>query len=478
MTPIQDLQARLWRTFAIARDSGLALSEVSSYLLAVMLIKYLSDNAAAGAQDFSVPEKASWDFIRRQTGAVGSALNEAVHRLEDANHALAGVFGSVDFNDARAFGGRQEVILGQLVLELSDFDLSSPIPLEENVAGDTAQLLLDRIMDMSRGMEQHHSSRSVSELLAALLEPREGESICDPVCGFGGTLLACARYVKQNGGDPRQLRLYGQELVTGIWAMARINLLLHGLPQADIRQGDTLRSPQFVRDGHLQRFDVVLGQPPLGGAWGMELGETDPYGRFFFGTPSRGKGEMAFLQHFIASMVETGRSGAVTGAGILFRGGSEGRIRANILKADLLEMVVALPVGLITGARVASAALIFNRAKPSERRDKVLFVDASRSFGGDRRQPHLRDSDIARVVNAHRSFQNEEAFAHVATLEQIAAQDYDLSVSRYVVVPVPDVEGKITSPEEALAQLREAEAERAEAAELMDHCLRVLGVPD
>lgn len=252
-----------------------------------------------------------------------------------------------------------------------------------------------------------------------------------------------------------------------------MNMLLHGLPDADIRKGDTIRDPKLLQDGELRLFDRVIANPPFSlDEWGREIAERDPHGRFRFGVPPKTKGDLAFVQHMLATTNERGMVGVVMPHGVLFRGAAEGEIRKGFLKEDLLETVVGLPTNLFYGTGIPAAILIFNRKKPVERKKKILFVEASRDFREGTAQNYLREEDVAKIAAAARAFEDAPKYARVVPLEEIEKNDFNLNISRYV--ETADVAEKVDVAA-AIAKLREAEKLRDEAAARMNGFLKELG---
>jgi type I restriction enzyme M protein len=312
----------------------------------------------------------------------------------------------------------------------------------------------------------------VVQLIVRVLDPQEGMRICDPTCGSGGMLIECAHYVRDQGGNLRNLSLCGQERNLGTWAIAKMNLLLHGLPDARIEKGDSIRDPKLLERGELMRFDRVIANPPFSlEHWGREAAEADRYGRFRFGLPPASQGDTAFLQHMVASLNADGQLGVVMPHGVLFRGASEGRIREGLLKEDLFEAVIGLPANLFYGTGILAAILILNRHKPPERTGKVLFMHAADSFESAPNQNRLRPQDLDRIVAAFRAFTDEPKFCRVVPLQEIEENSFNLNISRYV----DTVEEAIPDVREALRALREAEARRNAAEARMDTMLKELG---
>lgn len=242
-------------------------------------------------------------------------------------------------------------------------------------------------------------------------------------------MIECARYVKDRGGNIRNLSLYGQEKNLGTWAIAKMNLLLHGLPDARIEKGDVIRDPKLIERDELMLFDRVVANPPFSlEHWGREAAAADRYKRFEYGLPPEKRGDMAFLQHMVATLNSQGKLGVVMPHGVLFRGAAEGRIRGELLQKDLVEAVIGLPANLFYGTGIPATILILNRAKSEERKRKVLFIYAPGAFEAAPNQNRLRPQDIEHFVEAYRAFKDEERFCRVVPLEEIKANDFNLNI--------------------------------------------------
>jgi type I restriction enzyme M protein len=335
-----------------------------------------------------------------------------------------------------------------------------------------ALLSRDELLAGKKGGE-FYTPRMVVRLIVEILQPAPGMRICDPTCGSGGMLVECAHYLERNRQNPRNLSLFGQEKNLGTWAIARMNTLLHGLPDADIRKGDTIRDPKFVEDGELMLFDRVIANPPFSlDEWGREVAEHDPLGRFRFGVPPKTKGDLAFVQHMIATTNVTGMVGVVMPHGVLFRGAAEGEIRKGMLQEDLVEAVVGLPTNLFYGTGIPAVVLILNRGKKAERKKKVLFVEASREFREGSAQNYLRNEDVTKIVASVHAFKDAAKYARVVGLDEIEKNDWNLNISRYV--ETADAAEKVDVAT-AIAKLRELEGKRAEVETKMNAYLKELG---
>ena len=304
--------------------------------------------------------------------------------------------------------------------------------------------------------------------------------ICDPTAGSGGMLIYTAQYVKEHGGDERNLVLHGQERNLGTLAIGKLNLLLHDLRAARLEPGDVIAEPRLVDgSGRLLSYDRVIANPPFSlKNWGHDYAPNDPHHRFdhYGAIPPRTKGDLAFLLHMLGVTNSEGMVGVVMPHGILFRGGAEGKIRRGIVEADLFEAIIGLAPNLFFGASIPVAICVLNRAKPVERRGKVLFVDAAQEgyFRQDKAQNVIDQEHIDKIVAAYRAFEEVDRLAHVADLEEIEANDFNLNISRYVDTTEPV---EVMSVEDALAQLRQAERKRDAAVAKMDELLAELGFP-
>lgn len=267
--------------------------------------------------------------------------------------------------------------------------------------------------------------------------------------------------------------LYGQEKNLSTWAICKMNMLLHGYLDARIEKGDTLRDPKLVEHGELMLFDRVIANPPFSlDQWGHDTAEADPYGRFRFGVPPKTKGDLAFVQHMVATLNMHGKLGVVMPHGVLFRGASEGRIRQGLVEEDLIEAVVGLPPNLFYGTGIPAAILVANRDKPAERKGKVLFVEASREYREGSNQNYLRDEDVEKIASTVHAFADVERYARVVDVGEIAKNDFNLNISRYVDTAEEEERVDVAV---AVRKLRAAERARDEAKAVMDGFLRELG---
>jgi type I restriction enzyme M protein len=317
---------------------------------------------------------------------------------------------------------------------------------------------------------EFYTPRQVVRLIVECLDPKPGMSIYDPTCGSGGMLLEAVQHLKERGENPRSLSLYGQEKNLGTWAIAQINLFLHDIDDAFIAKGDTILAPkrydpkakEFVSG--VGTYDRVMANPPFSEkVWGYEIwGNGDPFGRDAYGCPPKGYGDLAFVQHMVASLAKNGMLGVVVPHGVLFRGGAEGRIREGMLRADIVEAVIGLAPNLFYGAGIPAAILIIRKSKPAARRGKVLVVNGDATLVPGKAQNSLSDANVNTLAAAFQGFADIEKLARVVPVAEIEANGFNLNISRYVQTGADaeavDVAAEVVKLQELIAKRDEAEA--------------------
>ncbi|MGF1451200.1 MAG: N-6 DNA methylase [Opitutales bacterium] len=430
------------------------------------LVEFEGDEAAALFPEnfrFQIPEGCHWRDVRQVSTNVGQALQAALRGIEQANpDNLYGIFGDAQWTNKDRLS---DALLRDLIEHFSRLNLRNETA-KADILGNSYEYLIKKFADATnKKAGEFYTPRSVVRLMVNILDPQEGESIYDPTCGTGGMLLEAIHHVMEQHGDVRTLwgKLYGQEKNLTTSAIARMNLFLHGATDFKIVRGDTLRNPAFHSGDNLATFDCVIANPPFSlEKWGDEVWTSDPYGRNFAGMPPGKSGDYAFVQHMIKSMApKTGRMAVVLPHGALFRMGKEGAIRQKLLGMDLLEAVIGLGPNLFYGTGLAACILVFRQKKAKDRKNKVLIIDASKEFKTGRAQNELLPEHVERIHGWYRNFQDVEGVARVVTLEEIAANDHNLNIPRYVE---PKVTGDVLTVEEAMKRLRES-AEAAFAAE-------------
>jgi type I restriction enzyme M protein len=434
-------------------------STYKDYVLPMLFLKYVSDawqdhydtyQAQYGdtAQDlivellkterFVLPPSASFYALHaaRFEPGNGERIDRALHAIEDANIGkLRDVFQNVGFNSNKLGDEQQKNdILRHLLEDFAKPELNlRPSRIGElDLIGNAYEYLISHFASSSgKTAGEFYTPPEVSSLVARLMDPKEGDEICDPACGSGSLLLKCGRLIRDRTGSKRYA-LYGQEAIGTTWTLAKMNMFMHGEDNHRIEWGDTLRNPKLlVDDGSLRHFDVVVANPPFSlERWGHEAAGRDKFGRFRRGIPPRTKGDYAFILHMVETMKPAGgRMAVVVPHGILFRGAAEGRIRQKLVEENLLDAVIGLPEKLFCGTGIPAAVLVFRKNKAD---DKVLFIDASRDFEPGKNQNVLREADLQRVLDTHAARAPVERYAYLATPEEIAEHDFNLNIPRYV----------------------------------------------
>ncbi|MCA1321976.1 type I restriction-modification system subunit M [Bacillus tianshenii] len=456
---LQELEKTLWEAATILRGE-LNAAVYKDYIFGLMFLKRMNDQFdrerkiqqqqfldegmdeeevniiledASLFESFFVPESARWERLKNLTLNIGPELDKAFKTIEDEprNSELIGVLTTANYNDKERVPDKK---LSQLLLLFDKHDLSSESLENADVLGDAYQYLIKMFADDggTKGGE-FYTPKEVVKLLTKILKPKEGDRIYDPTTGSGGMLIESLHYIKNNGGNPKNVSLYGQEINLGTWAICKMNMLFHDARGADIKKGDTIRDPKHLEGGVLKTYDKIFANPPFSlKNWGIEEAQADEYNRFSYGIPPKSYGDLAFVSHMVASLNQKGKLGTVVPHGVLFRGGGEGAIRTGILKDDLVEAVIGLPSNVFYGTSIPAAFLIINKNKPVERKGKVIFIDASAGFVKAGNKNKLREKDITKIAEAFDKYEDVEKFASIVGLKTIKENEYNLNISRYV----------------------------------------------
>jgi type I restriction enzyme M protein len=417
---------------------------------------------------------------RRNASNIGELINIALDQIEEANKTkLEGVFRNIDFNSEANLGKPKDRArrLKNLLEDFAKLDLS-PSRVSEDVIGNTYIYLIERFAsDAGKKAGEFYTPKQVSRLLALLAAPKAGDRICDPACGSGGLLIEAAEIVEESGSH--DYALFGQEVNGSTWALARMNMFLHGKDGARIEWGDTLNSPALVEKDRLMRFNVVVANPPFSlDKWGAEHAEADRFTRFWRGLPPKSKADYAFISHMIESALpQEGRVAIVVPHGVLFRGGAEGRIRRKLIEENLLDTIIGLPPNLFPTTSIPVAMLLFDRARERggerEHLNDVLFIDASAEYQPSKNQNTLLAGHVERILATCRARREADRYAYVATSDEIAANDFNLNIPRYVDTFQPEVTIDLGAIE---AQINQVEAELTSVRSKLRESIRALNM--
>lgn len=478
----RQLEQTLWKA-ANALRGPVDPGDFKAYVFPVLFFKWISDNwdfkhaeavadfgedltsdEEADYQVFEVPAGSHWNDVFETTTNVGAALRDALQGIEGANpDRLAGVFGDVNWaNEDRL----PTSALKQLLASFHSVTLN-PETVSGDMLGAAYEYLLREFAEASgKKAGEFFTPRHVVHLLVKILDPQPKESIADPACGSAGMLVETMNAVKLHGGDPRTMRLHGQEINLTTSAIAKMNLYLHGLDDFKIVRGDTFSNPQLLDGDALQKFDVTLANPPFSlQNWGADKWANDPHGRAVGGVPPKGNGDWAWIQHMIATMKRrTGRVGVVMPHGVLFRGGQEAKIREAVLKSDALEAVIGLPTNLFYATSIPVCILVFRATKSEERRKHVLFIDATARYQAVKNQNTLSDEDIEVIDAAYKHGVDIDGDGglnlRLVHHDEIAENGFDLNIGRYIkgaAAAEADVEGALAAMFAAQDLLLEAQ---------------------
>lgn len=483
MTTFEDIKNTLWAAADTFRDS-IDAANYKDYVLSMLFVKYLSDTFRENKEKlaaqyegirlerqiqnlpFVLKDEFTFEYLYQNRNAIdiGTKISEALDGIENINPILAGIFRGIDFNSEANLGKKEQKnpLLRTLLQDFVNLDLRpshiqvGPGRVPSDIVGDAYEYMIGEFATKAgKKAGSFFTPQEVSELMAEIVDPKEGDRIYDPTCGSGSLLIRAAR---KGGFD--KVQIYGQELTNSSVSMARMNMFIHNIMDANIAWGDTLANPQHLdSDGNLMQFECIVANMPFSkDKWaqgfnpgGESVGDEDKKGknvefkmeagldkfhRFDIGVPPTSKGDWAFLLHMICSMAPGGRVAAVAPHGVLFRGASEARIRQEIINKNLIDAVIGLPENIFYGTSIPACLAIFKRGRQDS---DVLFIDASKGFEKVKAKNKLRKEDIDKIAATYRAYVSGdkasaeiEKYSHVATIEEIKENDYNLNIPRYV----------------------------------------------
>ena len=436
-----DLYSSLWSSADELRG-GMDASQYKDYVLTLLFVKYVSDKAKADPYSLIViPEGGSFDDLVAAKGKsnVGELVNIVIHRLAEKNN-LIDVLKNADFDDRTKLGDGRDLVdrVSNLIGIFQDLDFSGSRAEGDDLLGDAYEYLMRHFATESgKSKGQFYTPAEVSRVMAQLLQipadTPKSATVYDPTCGSGSLLIKVA------DASPHGLTIYGQENDVATWALARMNMILHGNETSDIRQGNTLADPKFRSGDKIDTFDYLVANPPFSvKTW--KNGVTNDFGRFDgFDSPPDKSGDYAFLLHMIKSLKSTGKGAVILPHGVLFRGNAEGNIRRELVKRGYVKAIIGLPANLFYGTGIPACIFVIDK-KDAQTRTGIFMIDASKGFAKDGPKNRLRPRDMHMIVDAFTKLEEIPRYSRVVTVSEIAdaKNDYNLNIPRYIDSSDPD----------------------------------------
>ena len=434
-----ELYSSLWKSCDELRG-GMDASQYKNYVLALLFVKYVSDKYAGVADALiEVPTGGSFKDIVALKGdkEIGDKINKIIAKLAEAND-LGGIFNDADFNDADKLGKGQEMKdrLSNLVaiFENPALNFSKNRADGDDILGDAYEYLMRNFATQSgKSKGQFYTPAEVSRVIAKVIgvnsATTQEQTIYDPTCGSGSLLLKAADEAKQG------LTIYGQEMDNATYALARMNMILHGHPTAEIWQDNTLSTPYFKNpDGGLKTFDFAVANPPFSSkAWSTGFNPArDKFERFKdYGIPPAKNGDYAFLLHILRSLKSNGKGAIILPHGVLFRGNAEGEIRKKLISKGIIKGIIGLPPNLFYGTGIPACIIVLDKEN-AENRQGIFMIDASKGFVKDGNKNRLREQDIHKIVDVFNKQLEVAKYSRMVSLQEIKDNEYNLNIPRYI----------------------------------------------
>lgn len=482
---LKDLEAHLWHAAHII-TGPIDASDYKTYIFPILFFKRIcdvydeefddamkkvGDKELAKSSIFhriQIPETCHWKDVFAKTKDIGQALKDSFRGIELANTQLHGIFGDTSWTNKERLS---DELLSTLLNHFNKINLGVSNVRNDDM-GRAYEYLIKRFADKAnKKAGEFYTPRTIVRLMVNILDPQANESVYDPACGTGGMLLETIHHVKENGGDPRQLKIKGQEKNLTTEAIARMNLFLHGQEDFEIVRGDTLRDPKFLKNDHLETFDCVIANPPFSlKEWGYDLWVNDPYGRKQYGLAPKTNGDFAWVQHMFTSLNDNGRMAVVLPHGVLFRGAAEGAIRTKLLQENRIEAIIGVASNLFYGTTIPACILVLRKLRPEAHKNHVLIINAEDIYTKGRAQNTLSNYQADEIYRIYLSQQQQgpvaqdiEGVARWVALSEIEENHFNLNIARYVQKPLEEetitVEEALKDFQQKLAILEKAEEE-------------------